>query len=443
MKNILLIIVDCARAEKTVAAIPDATKDTERSAALPFLDALQRNGTTWTHFNAVSSTTTPNFASMFTGKLPKEHGIIEHSRHRLNPDVPTLAEILRERGWNTYAEMTGPLIPEVGLDRGFAHYRYRERTEYLHRGFYNYLKGFMPHLKKPWFFCLHLWEAHTPYQNPAPFNNPGFGQTPHDQALSLMDAYLGALQSEGALEDMAIVYTGDHGERLECDYSLNKRLGGHEWVVLKTYQEFVRRNPGVFNFDGWFRWLSQHLGETMARIYAHNVLGHGFHLTEEQIRIPLVIKDPDRCVAGRTVDALRSQADLFPTLLTMAGIEPEAHGPRVSSLLDFTSAKQIYIEANGSGGRAYESRCFLRGARTPRWKYWRIEGAGEELQVLWDLVEDPRETRNCIEKNRDAAKALDAFVDESLAVPEYGKAAETDEEAAKTVEEKTRGLGYL
>ena len=60
----------------------------------------------------------------------RQHGIIEHSRHTLN-DVTTLAEILRGHGWFTAAEMTGPLIPESGLGRGFDEYHHRDRSEYL------------------------------------------------------------------------------------------------------------------------------------------------------------------------------------------------------------------------------------------------------------------------------------------------------------------------
>lgn len=444
MKNVLMIIVDCARTEKTLLDFPLGSPGTQRSAQLPFLDSLREKGTTWTNLNAISSTTTPNFASMFTGLLPSEHGIIEHSRHCLKPGLSTLADILRENGYHTYAEMAGPLIPEAGLDRGFDHYTCRPRTAYLHMGFYEYLARFISTLSSPWFFCLHLWEAHEPYQNPPPFNQRQYGFTPHDQALSLVDSYLTKLFNEVNLENAVIIYTSDHGERLVEDYILNQDLKGEEWRVLLAHQQYISHSPGIINYDEWFQWLKAALGEVTARIYAHNVVGHGFHLTEDLIRIPLVIVDSDLCEKGVNNSSLRSQVDIFPTVLDLTGIPiPEGLGIRGQSLLDKSGEDKIYIEANGSGGKQFESRCYLRGAKTESWKYWKIENSNEPHAVLWDLVSDPRETLNCIREQPEVVEGLDQFVSEQLSDGSLGEEQDMDSDEMKKIEEKLRELGYI
>jgi arylsulfatase A-like enzyme len=444
MKNLLMIVIDCARTEKTLIDFPKASPGTRRSASLPFLDSLREKGTTWTNMSAVSSTTTPNFASFFTGLLPIEHGIKEHSRHSLRRDVVYLPEILKQQGYNTYSEMTGPLIPEAGLDRGFDLYRCRERDEYLHQGFSDYLRRFMPEMKEPWFFCLHLWEAHTPYQNPAPFNDPKYGNTPYDRALSLVDAELGELFEELDLQNTALVVTSDHGERLPEDYVVNAENNGRDWQVIAARRHFVQQYRGAFEYDAWFDFVRDALGEIDARIYAHCVVGHGFHLTEDLIRVPLVIVDPERCTPGAVIQAQRSQKDLFHTLLDLAGASCEAgEAPAGDSLLDHGGSEKIYVEANGSGGRKYESRCYLRGARTDRWKYWRVEGASREHRVLWDLKFDPRETRNVIAAHPEAAADLDAFVDQCLARRWDASPETLDSEDAARIEAKMRELGYL
>ena len=442
MKNLLLVMIDCARAGKTLGGLPEDDAATGRSAALPTLDRLRERGTTWTRCCSVSSTTTPNFATTFTGLLPAAHGITEHSRHTLR-DVPTLAEILRDRGWHTFAEVTGPLIPEAGLGRGFDRYRHRDRGEYLHTGFGAALAEALPTLGKPWFLCLHLWEAHAPYQCPPPFQGPSAGHGPYDRALSLVDHGLGRLLAGVDFGSTAIVVAGDHGERLEVDYRRNRALGGDEDRVLLEWQRFLEKSPPPVDYDAWFEHARRHLGEATARIYAHNVLGHGFHLTEELVRVPFVVVDPDRPDAGATDDTLRSQVDWMPTLLDLLGVSDERAPASGASLLGPAPPEPIYLEANGSGGKQFASRCYLRGARDRSWKYWRIEGGGEEKRVLWNLDDDPGETRNLAPDHPGRVAELDGFLDRRLGESPAGRETALSAEEERRLEETLEKLGYL
>lgn len=447
MKNILLIVADCARSEKTILDVPQSSPATRRSARLSFLESLRERGTTWSRFFAVSSTTTPNFAAMFTGLSPREHGIVEHSRHTLRA-VPTLASALREHGYHTAAEVTGPLVRECGLDRGFTDYRWRDRSAYLHAGFGDYVTGLLPRLERPWFLCLHLWEAHAPYQNPPPFRSPEYGVTAYDRALSALDHQLRKICAGVRPEDTTLIYCGDHGERLAPDYELNETLGGDEMDVLRCYQRFVTRHSGPFDFDTWFETARAELGEVPARIYAHNVLGHGFHLTDELVHIPLVIVDPERCAAGAMDDRLRSQVDFYATVLDLAGIEDAAAVGTSRSLLASSAERAaepelIYIEANGSGGKKYASRCYLRGARGRDWKYWRVEGAAVNHQVLWNLRDDPRETMNVASSHPEVVREMDRFTSEWLERGPAGDATELSPEEEKVLAKTLRSLGYL
>lgn len=444
MKNILMIVEDCARAEKTVCEFSQATPETVLSARLPFFNFLRQQGATWTCLQAVSSTTTPNFASIFTGLLPCEHGIIEHSRYSLRDDLTTLPNLLREKGYHTYAEVTGPLIPEAGLNKGFEHYRYRQRTEYLHKGFLSYLKDFLPALKQPWYLCLHLWEAHDPYQNPAPFNTHNFGVTAYDRALSCVDHHLAELFASIKLHPATLIYTSDHGERLGEDYLCNQKAGGTEWRVLQTYHQFLKTATAGFSYDRWFDYCASALGDTVARIYAHNVVGHGFHLTEDLIRVPLVIVDTELFSPGSRIDTMRSQLDLFKTICTIAEVDQSIIQQRRGvSLTQEHSSDTVYIEANGSGGKQYASRCYLRGARRRNWKYWYVEGGTEEYEVLWDLDNDPRETCNCLAQHADIGRELRQFVNQQLNRARGESIPMPDDEKARRIEEKMRELGYM
>jgi arylsulfatase A-like enzyme len=439
VRNLLLLVVDCARTEKTLGFVPGGSAATGRSAPLPFLDDLRERGTTWTHYCSVSSTTTPNFATMFTGLTPREHGIVEHSRHALN-DVTTLADVLRAHGWTTAAETTGPLVPECGLGRGFHHYRHRDRSEYLHGGFERRLGKLLAELPSPWFLCVHLWEAHAPYQNPPPFSDPHFGVGTYDRALAAVDA--GLRRALGSLPaGTTVVLCGDHGERLDVDYELQAAIGGEEHRVLECFRRHAAAHTAGLDYGEWFRAARRELGEIPARIYAHNVLGHGFHLTEELIRVPLVVVDPERCAPGTERGEVRSQLDLFATLLDLAGVE--APPDRGTSLLAEGDGAPVYVEANGSGGKAFAARCTLRGVRSREWKYWRVEGASAPHEVLWNLGDDPRETRNVAEAHpavvADLARRTTAWKGRRAA----GEAPSLAPEEEKVLQETLRGLGYL
>jgi len=238
-----------------------------------------------------------------------------------------------------------------------------------------------------------------------------------------------------------VVLCGDHGERLHEDWMLRRELGAADAAAYAAWNAF-HRGKAVVDHDAWFAHATRELGGATARIYAHNVLGHGFHLTDDLVRTPLVIVDP-RCPAGASRAELRSQADLFPTLLDLAGLPASEHGIAARSFLRAKGPDAVYVEANGSGGRQLAARCRLRGARTERFKYWRVEAEGVEHRVLWDLAADPRETHDVSACFPDVTDALDARVTRWLSRAPAGapRTLAPEEEAALAT--TLRSLGYL
>lgn len=54
-----------------------------------------------------------------------------HNRAKLSESVQTLPELLKSNGYRAYAEVSGPLGPEVGLNRGFDEYNHRGRRDVI------------------------------------------------------------------------------------------------------------------------------------------------------------------------------------------------------------------------------------------------------------------------------------------------------------------------
>ncbi|HMT22255.1 MAG TPA: sulfatase-like hydrolase/transferase, partial [Promineifilum sp.] len=116
--NILLIVIDCLRADRAF--------DPDRTARTPGMQALAERGTLFTHLITANSMTIPCMTTMFSGMYPAHHGVRAMGGARVSDSVPLLAELLREHGYHTYAEATGPLSEFYRLNRGFDHYEFRD-----------------------------------------------------------------------------------------------------------------------------------------------------------------------------------------------------------------------------------------------------------------------------------------------------------------------------
>jgi len=110
--NVVWIVVDTLRADHLGCYGHDRDSS-------PRLDALAADGTRFEAAYAPSTWTLPSVASLFTGLLPAEHGVV-HWTHDLPPDLPTVAEALRDGDYVTTAIMGNlNVTADDGFDRGF------------------------------------------------------------------------------------------------------------------------------------------------------------------------------------------------------------------------------------------------------------------------------------------------------------------------------------
>ncbi len=260
--NLLFIVLD------TVAAGHLAPYGYSRGTT-PHLDRFARaEATLYAAARSTSSWTLPSHASLFTGLLPGEHGAT-HLRtppgaerrsvwpaRPLREDVLTLAERLRERGYQTAAIIANgiALRHQFRLDQGFERYDDR-RGGWLQKhlalaqlagfalrtGHYPYRDGrtitglaldWLDERRagQPFLLFLNYMDAHWPYVPPAPFEGAFEALRPrdalaperelhallYDRQLLGLDAQLGrlldALRARGLWDETAIVVTSDHGE---------------------------------------------------------------------------------------------------------------------------------------------------------------------------------------------------------------------------------------
>jgi len=409
--NILLLLIDCLRA--------DAVYGTRRAARTPTLDRLVRSGVACTQVVSSASSTTPCAASLLTGLYSFAHGIRSIFGLKLNPLVSSLVETLRTYGYQTYAEVSGPLFPETGLTQGFDEYHFREGSAYLSTVWGVDLRHRLQTtaFKPPWFLLLHLWELHHHRHILPEFSSRAYGHNRYERALSSLDSQLATLLAALPLDTLVVLH-GDHGER-----------------VVKTDLEYRL-----------YRLWRDMLGRTTAKRE-----GHEMDVYEDLIRVPLVFtslngqREPS-LQPGKQVAQLVRQVDVLPTILDVIGapIPTPLHGQSLLPALQHDTSLHLeaYLEA------------FLRirsdprdrrvGWRTAEWKYIYAPQNPHLPEELYHLSEDSREQHNLASRRPEVAADLRKRIESLQQGPLAASPGLSMSDAEKAaIEKRLTDLGYM
>lgn len=242
--------------------------------------------------------------------------------------------------------------------------------------------------EKPFFLFLRHMDPHTPYLPPAPYDRmfyhgdecdpdndsmqPVYDFAPfadyfkswlpgevtdkefvialYDGAVAYMDACIAriftALESLGILDDTIVVINADHGETL-------------------------------YDHECWF----DH---------------HGIY--DNTLKVPLIIRYPEKVPAGIAVTGYNQHKDLAPTLMELMEIDPGVpfDGESLMRLID---GEKEHLDTE-----FYVTECtWMRkhGWRTPQWKFF--EALEPDLHFkppveLYDLMHDPEELENIADR---------------------------------------------
>lgn len=368
--NLAFVCVDCLRAD----AIADRWGET------PYLTSLADNGIEYTGMTATATTTTPCVASAMTGQYSEHNGAVSLREAKLAPGVPTLAERFAAAGYATYATVTGPLVPETDLDRGFDEYWYRPKDESLFGDWAATATERIERFEEPFFWYLHLWELHGPIDVPAGYDDPRYGRWPYERALSALDAALARLL-ERLSADTAVVVHGDHGESItwrdhpfrEATKRARDKLRYERGVDTRRIERVLNRVADRVTDGG----IDDHFIED----------GHGETVFDHAANVPFVLAGLDG--ESDRVEALCRQVDVYPTLLDLFDIDddPAVDG---ASLLPPSSVsdRPAYVRACGEALRGRAN--WIRSVRTADAKY--VEYPERDWPAeLYDLERDPSE----------------------------------------------------
>ena len=152
------------------------------SGSTPALDALAKDGVRFTNAFTPSPITNTSHASILTGLLPGSHGVTDFAVP-LASSHPTIAELLKTRGYRTAAFIGAVILDSrslaPGFDRGFDFYdNFPEHSSTKSRWGRLERRGMdvvlhaenwlAKHPARPHFVWVHLYDPHDPYEPPHP-----------------------------------------------------------------------------------------------------------------------------------------------------------------------------------------------------------------------------------------------------------------------------------
>ncbi len=367
---------------------------------------------------STTASTTPCVSSFFTGLYSEKNGVNSLRESEINDDISTLAEVIRSEGYHTKAFVTGPLVEETGINRGFDDFNYREHGDDLFSGWKPTLIDELDSLKEPFFLYLHLWELHQDITVPKEYDAPRYGDMPYDRALSALDRELEEIVSH-LPEDTTVILNGDHGESVYPRYSKLSH-------ALRRGRIRLRYNRGIDTrpLERLANRIYDRVGESVHDHYTERY--HGQNVYDYSTHVPFIIKGGE--IGQNTIDTQCRQIDIFPTVLDLLGIRFDRTIDGESLLDEELSDRPCYMRACSPVLRGEQN--WQRAVRANGYKY--IEYPNAEFgSELYDLEDDPKELSPI------DAPEVEAHLREML--PEEG----LQDAADMGIDDRLRDLGYL
>ncbi|HSF38690.1 MAG TPA: sulfatase [Thermoanaerobaculia bacterium] len=389
--NILVLSVDTLRADH-VSAYGYKRRTT------PNIDRLLASGVRFTEARTVEPLTNPSLCSMFTSLYPHEHGATRNGL-RVRPDVPSAVRSFARRGYRTAAFVGNWTLKNriSGLGDHFQRYDEvftRKRWLGLFKGeataadltdsALGWLAEHQGGSTRPFVLWVHYVEPHAPYRLQEEFaprlGIAVSGETPRQ------DRY-----------DTEIAFADHHIGRLLAAFERDPRLRANTLIV--------------FTADH-----GESLGE-------HSYWGHGRHLFEPSLRIPLGIAWAGKIPPGGVVTAPAQNLDVAPTLLGLAGLPvPEtfrgydwtpvlrgAEPPRGRTTW-FEAHKGAVLSKQESANARRKGLLEIASLLDGRKEIFRIP---EGKLWLFDLGADPREARSLAGPGRTPSPRLREWLAEA------------------------------
>jgi choline-sulfatase len=395
--NVILITIDTLRADHIGCYGAAGIKT-------PTLDGLAHDGIVFERAISQVPLTWPSHAAILTGTYPFQNGVQDFTGQPLDERFHSVAQVFKQQGYATGAVVSAFVLDRSwGLARGFDSYddafsaeTFRQKDiglvdrkagESVSRG----LAWLKKTSGRPFFFWLHLYDPHSPYDPPEPFRTE-YKSHPYDGEIAYADHELGRLiawlKQNKLYNGTAIVLLSDHGESL---------------------------------------------GE-------HGEKEHGFFVYNSTTHIPLIVKPPagSEFRPGRVAGPVETVA-VAPTLTRLADMKDDIQKQFPSPGL-FGEKASTESAAYSESFYAFSSFGWspLHALQTTRYHY--IEAPTPEL---YDVIADPQEKTNLASQQTATVAVLEDKLQSLLRQNPFKAGGAGASGLSPDALEKLRALGYV
>jgi arylsulfatase A-like enzyme len=342
-----------------------------------------------------ASWTKPSVASLLTSQLPGRHLAVQ-LRDPLDAGHVTLAEMLDAKQITTGAAIANSVIylPGNQFDQGFHFFAgLHDDTGHASKSVDaadvvdTALGWLRSRLGLPSFLYLHTMDPHVPYLPPPPFDRR-YEPSPREGHLGVDPRT-------------------DYNEPTDRD----RLIAQYDGEIAYGDQEFGRFLDELKRLGLYDRALIVFVADHGEEFLDHGKWLHGRSVFDELIRVPLIVKFPEKRDAGRRVPNQVQLVDILPTVLSHFQL-PIPPSPII------VGQPLQKVVAGGAPAPPALSEISHRGIvahsiRSRRVKY--IQSfSPEEQEFYFDLIADPGEQDNRIDENRERALQIKRTVEAAM-----------------------------
>jgi arylsulfatase A-like enzyme len=391
-KNVVIILVDAFRPKNL--SMFGYQKETDRN-----LKEIAKEGIVFKNFFPGSNSTAPSLMSIFTGKLPKNHGIIHQFPYTSEEEVGRmyaertfwLPSFLKEKGYKTTA------IDWIGMffEEGFDFYKEREEWQ----GENKVPTHFSPakdttdlaisRMKEggPFFLFLHLWDTHFP------FLTTEFSSEKKDIEEVLKEVE-GDVQKEYYRRKVQV-----KGNEI---YSLKSMVDKYDASITEVDKQIGKICQYLKSEGLWENTIFMVLGDHGTNLTEHNIYFSSSSLFDDAIHAPFIASFPGFRKAE--VEGFVQDMDIAPTILELIGEKSNEEwkfdGKSMTSLIknkeEIRDKVLFYdgLEEDVRGVRTKDRKVIF--AKSP--KCHLCKGGHHKEWEEYDLISDPEEKNNIYSK---------------------------------------------
>jgi len=474
--NIVFIAIDALRA-KNLGCYGYSKK------VSPNIDNLAISGLLFEDAYTCINYTDPSFTTIFTGKYPLSHGIINHGpkltdrevKRFYASEITLLPEILQKNGYTTlgvdwlfrwhkrgYDYYSGTRVQST--PHGFLKQQFRKfpvlrkviKPELINKIREKVFKGsskpcenaknvtkqamnlIKENKNRNLFLFLHYWDTHVPYSPPSQY----IKRANKKEMEELRQLFVSSKFKENfnqfeerikGLKETVLSYYD--GEITFIDYELARLF------------EFLKKSNLM---DNSLIILTSDHGESLVE---HGIYMEHHGLYDQTLHVPLIILHPD-LPKDKRIKGFVQHFDIMPTILDIVNLQHDVEFDG-TSILPLINGEKIHSAIYAEESQWQRKRAI----RTEEWKY--IYALSEEGNIckrcghphgakeeLYNLMHDPKETKNVIKKESQIAAQLRNQVEnwikrfpyEELPTGDINKIYKGD---IDKVEERLKGLGYI